>query len=140
MPKKGQRRRGRGRPKKDGENKRGGPSDAARDAIGDIQVAKAVDFFNLIISSGFQESHFVDSTNTRASCEGAGAKAYKDDWHPFENDEMDKFIGLLFANGLYPRPSVGMWFKSTDDSHIFGNDKFARVFDKITTEGRCIYG
>ena len=36
VPKKGQRRRGRGRTKKDGENKRGGPSDAARDAIGDI--------------------------------------------------------------------------------------------------------
>ncbi len=41
-------------------------------------------------------------------------------------------IGLLFVNGLAPRPSITMWF---EHHNIFGNEFIAKAMDKLMSRG-----
>jgi hypothetical protein len=78
------------------------------------------DFFDTQISPEFVKRCIVDRTNARATAKGAGfgGSAYHD-YEPFDLSEMYKFLGLLFLNGLSPRPRIAMWF----EPHIvFGNE------------------
>jgi hypothetical protein len=76
----------------------------------------------------------VDTTNARAAAEGAGfgGTVYRD-FEPFDQAEIYMMIGLLFVNGLSPRPRVEMWF---EPHLIFGNDFIARAMDKQLPRGR----
>jgi hypothetical protein len=112
-------------------SERGGPSDAAREQIGDIRVARPIDFFNTQLTREFIANVAVPCTNMRATAEGAGAGGtVYDDFVPFNTGEMYKMIGLLFANGLSPKPQVEMWFLSSLESRLFGNDFIASALDK----------
>jgi len=61
--------------------------------------------------------------------EGAGAQTYKD-WAPFDNEEVYKFIALLFANSVSPKPQLMYWFLSIAENKVFDNDAFCHLFDK----------
>ena len=117
-------------------NQRGGPSDAARKQIGNIRFARPIDFFNTQISPEFIEKVVVPCTNARAQAEGSGpgGTTYTD-YVPFTAQEIYKMIGLLFANGLCPRPQLEMWFLSTQDSRLFGNDYIGSALDKKISYG-----
>lgn len=50
--------------------------------------------------------------------------------------EIGKFMGLLFANVVCPKPQFPMWFKSTRDHKIFGNNFFAFPLIKRSLDPR----
>ena len=68
-------------------------------------------------------------TNACAAAEGAGSSQYKD-FVPFSLDEIYTFNGLLFANAVCPEPQLNMWFKTTRDHKMYGNDIFQSALDK----------
>ena len=49
-------------------------------------------------------------------------------------------FGLLFANALSPKPQIIFWFLSSMNSKLFGNDHFAKLFDKRLVGGCVISG
>eukprot|EP00956_Cyclotella_meneghiniana_P009641 scaffold13295_cov36-Cyclotella_meneghiniana.AAC.4 len=51
-----------------------------------------------------------------------------------------KFFALLFANALSPKPQLVLWFLSSANSRLFGNDHFAKLFDKRIVGGQVIAG
>jgi hypothetical protein len=72
----------------------------------------------------------VRATNSRAVADGAGTGTYAD-FVPFDLPELNKFVGLIFANGLTPKPhQFEYWFQGQEREPLFGNDKFARAMDK----------
>ncbi len=73
----------------------------------------------------------VDVTNRRAVADGAGTGSYKD-WTPLDREELYKFIGLFFANGLSPKPQCEYWFESTDPKPLFGNDMYSKAWINTT--------
>ena len=76
----------------------------------------------------------VNTTNARAAAEGAGFGGTQyNDWEPFDVAEMNKMMGLLFVNGLCPRPRIKMWF---EPHPIFGNNFIAGAMHKPRTGGR----
>jgi hypothetical protein len=95
----------------------------------DFARRRPKDYFNLFMTDGFVAENIVKPTNARASAEGAGSATYKD-FVGFDAAEVYKFFGLLFANSVSPKPQVVHWFMSTRESKIFGNDAFAKLFDK----------
>ena len=64
----------------------------------------------------------IDATNLRAYSSGAGSGEYKD-FLPFNLDEI---YGILFANGLTPKPQFEWWFKNLNEQPLFGNDFVSR--------------
>eukprot|EP00956_Cyclotella_meneghiniana_P005902 scaffold7734_cov39-Cyclotella_meneghiniana.AAC.1 len=120
-------------------NERGGPSDHVKSNLPkDFFDHRPKDYFDLQITPDFVD-YIADSTNRRAVAEGAGTKTYKD-WSPFDRKEIYKFFALLFANALSPKPQLVHWFLSSANSRLFGNDHFARLFDKRMVGGRVITG
>ena len=89
------------------------------------------DYFDLQITWQFVK-YIAEATNRHAVAEGVGSKTYAD-WAPFDQEEIHKFFGLLFANALYPKPQIIFWFLSSTNSKLFGNDHFAKLFDKRLT-------
>ena len=83
--------------------------------------------------------YIAEASNRRAVAEGAGSKTYAD-WVPFDQKEIYKFFGLLFANALSPKPQIIFWFLSSTNSKLFGNDHFSKLFDKRIVGGRVISG
>ena len=115
----------------------GFPSKEAKSAIGDILDARPIDFFNLIIPRKFIEKVMVPCTNQKAASEGAGqGGSLYPDYVQFDVDEMYRFIGLLFANGVAPKPDMTMWFERTSKEPLFGNDMIAPLMDKILKHGK----
>jgi hypothetical protein len=74
-------------------------------------------------------SWLVEATNCRAVADGTGTGLYQD-YVPFDVKELYKFVGLLFANGLLPRPRFEYWFETQDCKPLFVNDKFCKAMDK----------
>ena len=70
----------------------------------------------------------------RATIERIEAKIYPK-YEPFSDEEIDAFIGLLFANGLSPKPQIKFWFKDNDSNKIFGNNAFERHFSDLAPDG-----
>ena len=77
------------------------------------------------------ENVIVPCTNRRATSEGAGigGTIYKD-YVAFDADEVYKMFGLLFANGVSPKPQFDYWFLSSMESRLFGNDYIGAALDK----------
>ena len=119
----------------------GGPSKLAKEKIRDLKTARPIDFFNLQISRKFVKACMVETTNKRAASEGAGPGGTKyPDYVPFDVPEMYKHIGLLFANGLSPKPSIDLWFVKGVEHRLWGNDSFATAMDKRLPNGKTVKG
>ncbi len=63
------------------------------------------------------------------------------DFKPFDDNEMYKFIGLMFANGLAPRSNVDSWFCATPNCPNHDVSFVKGVFEKrvqgVTISGLC---
>jgi hypothetical protein len=117
----------------------GGPSDVCRKLIPPLKFARPKHFFNTQLTPEFIQ-WLVDATNRRAVADGAGTGSYKD-WTPLDREELYKFIGLFFANGLSPKPQFEYWFEGTNREPLFGNDKYSKAMDKHDrTTGRRTSG
>ena len=119
----------------------GHSSAAAKALIPDLNAARPIDFFTMILPRRFVETVMVNCSNQKAAADGAGAggTVYKD-FVPFDVDEIYRFIGLLFANGIAPKPDVKLWFEGTSREPLFGNDFVATRMDKKLPDGRVIPG
>ena len=89
--------------------------------------SEPLDFFNLMITDEFRLNAMLKCTNQRAAVEGAGGSIYAD-WRPFSIDEINAFLGLSIANGISPKPNIGLWFANDNESKIFGNNNFKQRF------------
>jgi hypothetical protein len=110
-------------------SKKGHISEAARKLLPDeIRNCRPKDFFDTQITPKFVQSCIVNTTNARASSEGAGfGGTVYTDYKNFDLEEVNKMIGLLFLNGLAPRPMFTMWF---EHHNIFGNEFIAKAMNK----------
>ena len=52
------------------------------------------------------------------------------DFVPFDDNEIYKFIGLMFAYGLNPRPKFESWFENPSSRPMFELNFVKGVFDK----------
>jgi hypothetical protein len=120
-------------------NEHGGPSPAARKMIPKMKVACPKDFFDLMITPDFIK-WVTDATNRRATADGAGSGTGQfEDWVPFDNAEIYRFIGILFANGLAPKPWIDYWFEPSEKLPLFGNNVVSQAMTKrVTAKGRTI--
>ena len=88
-------------------------------------------------------------TNYQASAEGVGLgetgteKKEFGDFKPFNANEIYKFIGLMFANGLTPRSNFDSCFISTPNRPIYDANFAKGVFDRmvhgVTISGLCCW-
>ena len=109
----------------------GSPSISAKKSIGDIKVARPINFFSLIITPRFVEKTMVACTNQKAAGEGAGVGGtVYTDFVQFDVNEMYRFIGLLFANGLSPKPDITKWFETSAVDPFLGSDFIAPLMNK----------
>ena len=122
-------------------NDDGHPSVKAKNAIPRMMHAWPIDFFNLMITPRFVEKVMVACTNQKAAAEGArvGGTLYKD-FVPFDVDEMYRFIGLLFANGLAPKPDITKWFEGSSTDQLLGSDFIAPLMNKRLPRGGNVPG
>ena len=118
-----------------------GPSEMAEKLIGDLQCARPKDFFDTQITPVFVSKVMVNCTNARAASKGAraGGMMYQN-WHPFDTLEVYRMIGLLFANGLSPKPAMEQWFQTTYDNRLFGNNYVSAAMDKMLPRGGKVGG
>jgi hypothetical protein len=63
----------------------------------------------------------VTATNLRAYATGAGSGEYTD-FISFDRPELYKMIGVLFANGLTPKPQFNNWFCLEDKEPLLGSN------------------
>jgi hypothetical protein len=121
----------------------GGPSPAARKRIGPMKCARPKDFFDLQITPAFV-SWMTLATNRRATADGAGSGTGTfSDFVPFDDAEIYRFIGVLFANGLAPKPKPRMdyWFETAESFPLFGNNLVSKVMTKtVSISGKKIRG
>ena len=107
----------------------GHPSQACRDRLPkEFSEARAKDYFDTQLTPDFF-SWVVTATNLRAYASGAGSGEYKD-FLPFDLEELNKMMGVLFANGLAPKPQVETWFQPTSVQPLMGNDLISREMCK----------
>ncbi len=119
----------------------GHPSQVAFDSISDIQCARPIEFFNLLITPRFIEKTMLACTNQKAAGEGAGTGGtVYTDYVQFDVDEMYRFIGVLFANGLSPKPDFLKWFDSTGSDPLLGNNFIAPLMNKKMQGGGMVPG
>ena len=75
-----------------------------------MKFARPKDFFDLQITPEFLY-WITCATNRRATADGAGCGTGEfKDWVAFDQFEMYRFFGVLFANGLAPKPRIDYWF------------------------------
>ena len=82
------------------------------------------------------------ATNRRATADGAGSGTGEfKDWVAFDDARIYRFIGVLFANGLSPKPRIDYWFELTERFPLIGNDLISRVTAKeVHTTGKRVRG
>ncbi len=115
------------------DNKLGGPSPHCHKLIPKLRFSRSKDFFDTQLTPTYM-AWLVKATNSRAVADGAGVGTYAD-FVPFDLPELNKFVGLLLANGLTPKPQFEYWFEGQEREQLFSNDKFARAMDKHV--GHC---
>ena len=106
-----------------------------------MKCARPKDFFDLQITPTFI-NWITTATNRRATADGAGSGTGEfKDFVPFDEDEIYRFFGVLFANGLAPKPRLDYWFETTESFPLFGNNLVSSVMTKtVSTTGRRIWG
>ncbi len=110
------------------DNELGGPSPRCRRVIPKLRFARPKVFFDTQLTPTYM-AWLVKALNSRAVADGAGVGTYTD-FVLFDLPEFNKFVGLLLANGLTPKPQFEYWFEEQEREPLFGNDKFARAMDK----------
>jgi hypothetical protein len=124
--------------------KKGHPPKATYTSIGDVKHSCPKDYFDLQLLPCYI-ANICKGTNYCASAEGVGIgvtgskKKNFGNFVPFDNPEIYKFIGILYANGLMPRPIFETWFKSLPTGPMFGNSFVTGAFDK-KVHGKHIEG
>jgi hypothetical protein len=119
----------------------GHPSNLATSSLPTLENARPLDFFNLLLTPRFIEKTMVACTNQRAAGEGSGVGGtVYTDFVPFDVCEMYRFIGLLFANGLAPKPDFTKWFETAVSDELLGNDFIAPLMNKKLAGGGFIPG
>ena len=48
----------------------------------------------------------------------------------FSQEEIDSYLGLVLANGINMKPQINLWFLSTQDSTIYGNNNVSKLFPR----------
>ncbi len=66
-------------------------------------------------------NYAVEATNLHAYASGAGGRQYAN-YIPFDAPEFYKMIGVLFANGLSPKPQFNIWFSPLSKEPLLGSD------------------
>jgi hypothetical protein len=103
----------------------GHPSDACRELIPPLSQARPKDFFDTQITPKFID-YAVKATNLRAYASGAGSGQYAD-YLPFDALEFYKMLGVLFANGLSPKPQFDLWFSPLSKEPLLGSDMMTKA-------------
>ena len=98
----------------------GHPSNVCRELIPPLSNARPKDFFDTQLTPKFVE-YVVEATNLRAYASGAGSGQYAD-FIPFDALEFYKMFGVLFANGLSPKPQFDLWFSPLSKEPLLGSD------------------
>ena len=99
------------------------------------------DLFDTQMTPDFSRMVIVLCTNGHAAADGAGFGGLTyHDYVPFVHVEINKMIGLLFANGISPKPTMELWFKTTTEHRLFGNDFIAAAMDKQMQDGKKVPG
>ena len=109
--------------------------------VGDVWLARPKDFFNLQLKPELF-SFFTNATNLRAAADGAGSgRGTHYDFVPFDVVEIYKLVGVLFANGLTPKPRLEYWFQSSHDQPLFGSNLVTKVMEKkVSVSDRTVRG
>jgi hypothetical protein len=122
-------------------NEKGHPSAVTYAAIGDVKLARPKDFFDLQISPTYI-TNICKGMNYWASAEGDGigmtGREKKDcgNFVLFDDSELYKFIGILFANGLNPWPAFETWFTSMPNRPLLGSNFVSSgIFDWVCIGG-----
>jgi hypothetical protein len=92
-------------------NEHCGHSPAARKRIPKMKAVCLKDYFDLQIMPEFVQ-WMTNARKCRASSDGAcaGTGEFKD-WVPFDDAEIYRFIGVLFAKSLAQKPRIDYWFE-----------------------------
>jgi hypothetical protein len=98
----------------------GHPSDACRKQLPPLSRARPKDFFDTQLTPAFFD-WAVMATNLRAYTSGAGSGEYTD-FIAFDHIKVYKMIGVLFTNGLTPKPQFDNWFCSEDKEPLLGSN------------------
>ena len=106
----------------------GHPSNTCRKLLPPLSKARPKDFFDTQITPRFVE-WAVTATNLRAYANGAGSGQYTD-YVPFDVAEMYKMFGVLFTNGLSPKPQFEYWFCSEDREPLLGSNLISHALRK----------
>ena len=96
----------------------GHPSDYCHSLLPPISRARPKDYFNTQLTPTWFD-WCTTATNLRAYLSGAGSGEYRD-FMPFDLAEVYKMIGVLFANGLTPKPQFDFWFCTQEEEPLFG--------------------
>jgi hypothetical protein len=109
----------------------GHPSDACRKLIPPLSQARPKDFFDTQLTPEFVK-YAVDATNLRAYASGASSGEYAD-FIPFDLPEFYKMFGVLFANGLSPKPIFDYWFSSLRTQPLLGSDMITNALRRTSS-------
>jgi hypothetical protein len=106
----------------------GHPSDYCRSLLPHISRARPKDYFDTQLTPEWL-GWCTTATNLRAYSSGAGAGEYQD-FMPFDLAEVYKMIGVLFANGLTPKPQFDHWFCSQEEEPLFGSTMISNALNR----------
>ena len=106
----------------------GHPYDYCRSLLPHISRARPKDYFDTQLTPEWL-GWCTTATNLRAYSSGAGAGEYQD-FVPFDLAEVYKMIGVLFANGLTPKPLFDHWFCSQEEEPLFGSTMISNALNR----------
>jgi len=108
----------------------GHPSDACQKQLPPLSRSRPKDFFDTQLTPAFFD-WAVTATNLRAYTSGAGSGEYTG-FNAFDRIEVYKMIGVLFVNGLTPKPQFDYWFCSEDKEPLLGSNLISNSLRRKT--------
>ncbi len=87
----------------------GGTSKKVYRRIGNFSNARVIDYFNLLLPKEWQKENFRKATNVQAQIERAQTDCHPD-FQNFIGKEFGTVVGLIFSNGVSPKPQMKLWF------------------------------
>jgi len=103
----------------------GHPPDYCRSLLPPISRARPKDYFDTQLTATWID-WCVTATNLRVYSSRAGSGEYQD-FMLFDLTEMYKMIGVLFANGLTPKPQFDFWFCTQEEEPLFGSNMISKA-------------
>jgi hypothetical protein len=103
----------------------GNPSDYCRSLLPPISRARPKNYFDTQLTATWFD-WCVTVTNLQAYSSGAGSGEYQD-FMPFDLAEVYKMIGVLFTNGLTPKPQFAFWFCTQEEEPLFGSNMISKA-------------